>query len=178
MQTPRSEPSDIVITGPANCAVKHWSSFRKRGKSMQDWSTRKRKSVRLALTMAGVAALIGSAVDAFAFPDPAAEFRARDQALLDAIGTGDKTVWERMLSPDAIYIDENGRIYSKAELIKEMIVPLPPRVSGHLAIATYRLQVKGDTSLVVHKDDELETWHGHSLRAQYIMSETWQRESG
>ena len=145
---------------------------------MQYLSDKTGRPPRLALAIAGAAAFIGSAADALASSDAAAEFRARDQALLDGIGTGDKAVWERTLSPDAIYIDENGAIYSKPQVIKEMIVPLPPRVSGHLDIASYQLQVKGDTALVVHKDDEFESWHGHALKAQYIMSETWRRENG
>jgi hypothetical protein len=37
--------------------------------------------------------------------------------------------------------------------------------------------VTGDTALVVHKDEESESWHGHSLKAQYIMSETWRHEN-
>jgi ketosteroid isomerase-like protein len=108
----------------------------------------------------------------------AAQFRGRDQALLDAIGTGNKAVWENTLSADAIYVDENGAIYSKPRLIKAMINPLPPHVSGHLDITSYRLNVTGDMAVVVHTDDESENWHGHALKAQYIMSEAWRRENG
>lgn len=125
-----------------------------------------------------VAVLSAPTAATSASPDLTAGFRARDQALLDAIATGNKALWKNALSTDAIYIDENGTIYSKPQLIKEMIVPLPPRVSGHLDIASYQLQVKGDTALVVHRDDEFESWHGHDLKAQYIMSETWRRDGG
>ncbi|HLY06543.1 MAG TPA: DUF4440 domain-containing protein [Rhizomicrobium sp.] len=125
-----------------------------------------------------VSALAAPAAKPFASPDLTGEFRARDQALLDAIATGNKTIWENALAPDAIYIDENGTIFSKPELIAQMIVPLPPHVSGRLDITSYRLQITGDTALVVHKDDEFENWHGHSLKAQYIMSETWRRDAG
>jgi len=145
---------------------------------MQDLSGRRRCPLRSAALTAAVGVLIALAAGARAPSDPAAEFRARDQALLDAIGTGNKTVWEKALSADAIYIDENGKIYSKPQLIAGMINPLPPHVSGHIDIASYRLQVTGDTALVVHKDDESETWHGHALKAQYIMSETWRRDGG
>jgi ketosteroid isomerase-like protein len=145
---------------------------------MQDLAGRERHPLHLGFMLVGIAALIGAFADAFASPDAAAEFRARDQGLLDAIGTGDKAVWERTLSPDAIYIDENGITYSKPRLISQMIVPLPPHVSGHIDIGSYRLQVMGDTALVVHEDDESENWHGHGLKAQYIMSETWRRDSG
>jgi ketosteroid isomerase-like protein len=144
---------------------------------MQDLPQRKRP-LGLGLLLAGIAAIVGASADAFASPDTAAEFRARDQALLNAIGTGDKAVWQRTLSPDAIYIDENGIIYSRPQLISQMITPLPPHVSGHINIASYHLQMTGDAALVVHKDDESEDWHGHALKAEYIMSETWRREGG
>jgi ketosteroid isomerase-like protein len=145
---------------------------------MQDLPDQRKRPLHLGLIFAGMAALIGAYANAIASPDAAAQFRARDQALLNAIATGGKAVWDRALSPDAIYIDENGIIYSKPQLISQIITPLPPHVSGHIDIVSYRLQVMGDTALVVHKDDESEDWHGHALKAQYIMSETWQRENG
>src|SRR5579864_4107199 len=73
---------------------------------------------------AGLAAAFASAIAAvamaFASPDPASELRARDQALLDAWGTGNKAAFEQTLSADAIYIDENGGIYTKAELVSQV----------------------------------------------------------
>lgn len=123
------------------------------------------------------AALVTMAAGAAPPANTAAEFRARDQALLDALATGKKPVWEKALGDDAIYIDENGAIYTRAQLLSQ-VTPLPPHVSGHIDIASYRLQLMGDTALVLHKDDEFETWHGHALKAQYIMSETWHRDGG
>lgn len=145
---------------------------------MQNRFYRKPRPLGLAMTRVAAVALVVFVPGARAVPDNTAEFRARDQALLDAIAVGNKAEWERLLSPDAIYIDENGAIYSKPQLIAEMIRPLPPHVSGHIDIASYRLQVTGDTALVVHKDDEFENWHGHRLKAQYVMSETWRRNHG
>jgi hypothetical protein len=36
------------------------------------------------------------------------QLQSKDQALLDAIAGGDRATWERTLTPDAIYVDENG----------------------------------------------------------------------
>ena len=140
---------------------------------------REKNALLLCVAMLGTAAAMPACAGSPGTSrDTAAALRALDQALLDGIGSGDKAVWEKTLAPDAIYIDENGAIHSKPQLIAEMITPLPPHVSGHIAIVSWRLQTAGDTALVVHKDDEFENWHGHELKAQYIMSETWRREDG
>lgn len=145
---------------------------------MANLRDRMRRSPRLLVGLAAFAGIVVvAATGAIASPDPATELRARDQAMLDAWGTGNKAAFEQALSADAIYIDENGGIYTRAELLSQ-VTPLPARVSGHIAIASWRLKVKGDTALVVHRDDESENWHGHALKAQYIMSETWWRENG
>ncbi len=115
----------------------------------------------------------------FAAPSPAlvAEFRARDQALLDAVTAGNRALWDRAMSADSIYVDEDGNITTKAGLLAQ-IVPLGSGSSGNIAIASYTLHASNDIALVVHKDHEVENWHGQSLKADYITTETWRRESG
>ncbi len=98
--------------------------------------------------------------------------RARDQDLLNAIASGNRALWDATLTPDALYIDENGTIFTRADYLKSL-VPLPANISGHLDIVDYQLHREGDAALVVHKDDEFEDYHGHSLEASYLMSETW-----
>lgn len=103
--------------------------------------------------------------------------RARDQALLDSLVSGNRTLWEAALTPDAVYIDENGTVFTRAEYLKSL-QPLPPKISGRLDITDYQLHLEGDTALVIHKDDESEGFFGHSLKANYLMSETWVQRHG
>jgi ketosteroid isomerase-like protein len=110
-------------------------------------------------------------------PASASRLRALDQALLDAIAPGDKAPWDAALTPDAVYVDENGRILSRAEFLKAL-VPLPPGASGHIAITDYEADIDGDTALVRHRDDERELYHGQPLHARYLMTETWLRRAG
>lgn len=109
-------------------------------------------------------------------PDLVASFRARDQALLDAIAPGDKKVWDAALAPEAVYLDENGRIIERAAFMDEL-KPLGPGASGHLDIVDYRLRIVGDTALVIQKAAEYEAFHGQNLRTDYMMSETWRHGS-
>jgi uncharacterized protein DUF4440 len=105
------------------------------------------------------------------------EFRQRDQALLDAIAPGDVKVWDVALAPDAVYVDENGVATRRADFLKQF-TPLPPGSSGTLIISAYSAHQTGDVVTVVHSDDEEELYHGQHLTAQYLMTETWQRQDG
>lgn len=124
----------------------------------------------IALTMA-VGARPGS-------EDPTVEvLHAKDQALLDAIAPGDRKVWDEVLAPEAVYVDENGVIMNRAEYLKQLD-PLPAGASGTLRIASYSAHVTGDLACVIHTDDEEENYHGQILHAQYLMTETWRRDGG
>ena len=117
------------------------------------------------------------AASAFPQPDVAAELRARDQALLDAIAVGNVKLWDDVLAVDATYVDESGDILKRADFLKQL-QPLPKGVSGTISIAEYSARVSGDVATVIHRDDEKEQYHGQNLTAQYLMTETWQRQSG
>jgi ketosteroid isomerase-like protein len=103
--------------------------------------------------------------------------RTKDQALLDAIAPGDRKVWDDVLAANAVYVDENGATMNRAEYLKQL-EPLPPGASGTLKIASYSASFSGDLATVIHTDDEEENYHGQKLHAQYLMTETWRRDSG
>src|SRR5580698_9529351 len=75
--------------------------------------------------------------------------RAKDQALLDAIAPGDRKVWEQALSPDAVYVDENGVVMNRSQFL-EQLTPLPTGSSGILHITSYTAHIVGDLATVVH----------------------------
>lgn len=106
-----------------------------------------------------------------------ATLRARDQALLDAFAPGDRKVWEAALATDAVYVDENGVIMNRADFLKQL-EPLPPDASGNLRITYYEAHIAGDLATVIHTDDEQEIYHGQTLQARYLTTETWRRDDG
>lgn len=103
--------------------------------------------------------------------------RAKDQALLDAIAPGDRKVWEAALATDAVYVDENGTIMNRADYLKQL-EPLPSGASGNLRITYYEAHIAGDLATVIHTDDEQEIYHGQTLQARYLTTETWRRDDG
>jgi ketosteroid isomerase-like protein len=98
--------------------------------------------------------------------------RENDQALLDAIAPGNRALWDKLLTQDAVYVDENGVIMHREEFLKTL-TPLPAGASGSISITSYEVNVHGNVALVVHMDDERENYHGIPLKANYLMTETW-----
>jgi len=109
-------------------------------------------------------------------PDPELERQLRniDQALLDAYAPGDVKVWEAALAADAVYVDENGVIMDRSQFLKQL-TPLPTGVSGNIRIDSYQLTLEGNVAIVVHTDGEEEFYHGQTLHARYLTTETWVR---
>jgi ketosteroid isomerase-like protein len=96
------------------------------------------------------------------------------QEMMDAVGSGSTAVWERYLDPSVIYVDENGNVSTKKEMV-EGIKPLPSGVSGSIRVTGFRAAVEGDLAVASHVDDENENYHGHALHCQYRTTDTWRR---
>jgi len=118
----------------------------------------------------GATAVRGGVAD----PDTPAILRAQTQALLDAIAVGDAKVWDRYLDPRVVYVSEEGVRETKASLLAQL-QPLPPGVSGTIAIGQFAVEVHGDTAVVVHVDEESEEYFGHHLTAEYVTTAVWVR---
>ena len=128
-----------------------------------------------------IAVLFALALQMAAFTSPPPSLvsllRAKDQALLDAVAAGDRATWERSLTPDAFYVDENGKVMTRAQLLADLR-PLPVGVSGKISIVDYQVRLVGDTALVVHRDQERENYHGQELAATYLTTASWVRRRG
>jgi hypothetical protein len=60
-----------------------------------------------------IALLTGLALTAAADTSLERTLRARDQDLLNAIASGNRALWDAALTPDAVYVDENGTIFTR-----------------------------------------------------------------
>ncbi len=100
--------------------------------------------------------------------------QANSQALLDAVGSGDAAVWDRLLDARVLYVDESGSLLDRKALI-DGIKPLPAGVSGTIRVTDFHAAVHGDVAVATHVDDEHETFHGHVLHCQYRTTDTWQK---
>src|SRR5690348_6385982 len=139
------------------------------------------KAIPAALRRAMVIALalgIGQAAHADpATPAVRAKIMALSQQLMDAIGTGDRGVWNRIAADDAVIVDEFGRRQTKGELV-EGLRPFPPGFSGSIEIRNPRVQVYGDTAVILCEEYERETVFGQHLVVRYIDTNTFVRRGG
>jgi Domain of unknown function (DUF4440) len=99
--------------------------------------------------------------------------RAQTQALMDAVTAGDSAVWDRTMDPHAVFVAETGAVDTKATLLPQ-ITPLPKGISGNIVVDQFRVQHFGDTAVAVWVAKETESFFGHPLTAEYLMTDTWQ----
>ncbi|MFI5119093.1 MAG: nuclear transport factor 2 family protein [Thermoanaerobaculia bacterium] len=103
--------------------------------------------------------------------------QADTQELMDAVGSGDTAVWNRLLGARVTYVDENGSLLDRKALV-DGIKPLPAGVSGTIRVTEFHAAIQGDVAVTTHVDDEHEVFHGHELHCQYRTTDTWQRAPG
>jgi hypothetical protein len=128
-------------------------------------------------------ALAGIRAGAMAAPAPesADRIQARlvglTQELMDAIPTGNAQAWQRILSDDALLIDEFGRRQDKKEIVAG-IHPFPTGFSGSIEIRAARTSVHGDTAVLQGEFYERESVFEQKLVVRYLFSNTFVRADG
>ena len=118
--------------------------------------------------------LLLATTPALAADDPAltALLQARTQAMVDAIPPGDKAVWNGLLDPGVIYVDENNVVMDKATVLAGLI-PLPAGLIGKAFVTHYQLQRYGDLAVATYVNDEGLDYHGQHIRTKFRVSDTW-----
>jgi len=106
--------------------------------------------------------------------DVAAVLRRQTQELMDAVAPGEAEVWRRYLHDDVVYLDENGVVFDKASLLKEL-TPLPAGLVGRIEVDQFKLTLHGDTAVVAAELQEYLDYHGQSLRTRFCFLDTWLR---
>jgi len=99
------------------------------------------------------------------------------QALVDALPTGDKDVWERSLTDDAVIIDEFGRIAHKADTVAS-IHAFPKGLSGSIELRDPHILQYGDTAILQVEEYERETVFGQPLVVRYESLLTFVKQDG
>jgi hypothetical protein len=106
--------------------------------------------------------------------DVAALLKRQTQELMDAVAPGEAQVWRRYLHEDVLYLDENGVIYDKESLLKEL-TPLPAGLVGRIEVDRFQLTLHGETAVVVAELQEYLDYHGQNLRTRFRFLDTWLR---
>ena len=99
------------------------------------------------------------------------------QAWVDAMPTGDKPVWQNLLTDDAVLVDEFGRITHKADSIAAL-QPFPPGFSGSIQLRNPTVRQYGDTAIMQVEEYERETVFGQSFTVRYQSLLTFVKQAG
>jgi hypothetical protein len=103
------------------------------------------------------------------------QLKQRTQELLDAIAPGNKAVWQRYLAEGSIYADEEGRVLTKDELIKELN-PLPKGYVGSIKIGDTKVLLENGVVVLSHRDREDLELYGQKIVTYYQMTNTWAKQ--
>jgi hypothetical protein len=105
-----------------------------------------------------------------------AELRRNTQALLDAIAPGDVAVWDKLVDAEALFVDENDVVRTKAQMLAEL-KPLGAGLAGNIAIDEFKVALHANVAVVTHEDNEYLNYHGQVLRSRFRNADTWLYET-
>jgi len=128
-----------------------------------------------ALLVAGTLAA-GSAHAQVSRADSAA-LTNRTQQLMDAITSGDTTLWAASLLPRWMLTDEEGQHLGRSEFLSGMR-GLPSGQHGSLRCENYRLVGARGVTVLSYDIAEWHDYYGQELRTRFHATDTWVREPG
>ena len=97
------------------------------------------------------------------------------QEMLDAVALGDKAVWERHLAEGSIYADEEGRVLTRDELLKELR-PLPAGYQGSIKVGETKSLVQEGVVVLSHVDHEELVLYGQKILTNFLTTQTWAKQ--
>jgi hypothetical protein len=102
-------------------------------------------------------------------------FQKTEQSLMDAIASGDKAVWERVLDPAFILTSEEGEVMSREQFLAALR-PLPAGLTGAIAVKELKAQTFAGFAVVRFLADESEVVFGQQLATKYRVTDSYRRE--
>ncbi len=110
-----------------------------------------------------------------AAPETRQWFQDVEQGLMNAVGSGDKNVWERVMDPSCIITSEEGQVMTRQEFLDDLR-PLPPGLRGGIAVKDLAVQEFPTFAVVRYLADEWETVFGQMLKTQYRITDSFRRD--
>lgn len=101
-------------------------------------------------------------------------FQETEQALMDAIATGARAIWDRVLDERYVYTSEEGQVLTKVELLKEL-TGLPAGLTGTIKVEELTLQEFPTFAVVRFLANEQEDVFGQVLKTKYRVTDTFHR---
>ena len=106
---------------------------------------------------------------------PSALIQRQYQEFSDASASGNRIVLDRLLDDHVIFINENGEIATKQDLL-ESASPPKKGISNTLTQIEFTVQIHGDTAVTKFIDVANIDFHGQKLTNQFLSTEVWYHE--
>lgn len=135
---------------------------------------------RMLVPASAVALLLGGSAGAVAYPgaispELADWFHKTTQSLFDALATGDRSLWEKVLADDCIYTSETGEVLDRTRFLAELR-PLRAGFSGQIRIEDMTFRYLVTATISHYLVDEWEDVFGQKLHTRYLVTDTWRRD--
>lgn len=104
------------------------------------------------------------------------QLKQATQELLDAIAVGKKEVWEKYLADGSLNTDEEGRVLTKDELLKEL-APLPKGYVGSIKMGEPKVLVEDNVIVLTHLDREDLDLYGQKIVTYFRSTDTWTKQN-
>lgn len=101
-------------------------------------------------------------------------FQQTEQSLMDAIASGDKAAWARVMDDACVVTTEEGQVLPKKQFLEELR-PLPPGLKGGITVRELTVDERPTFAVVRFLADEWETVFGQRLTTSYRVTDTFSR---
>ena len=101
-------------------------------------------------------------------------FQTTEQSLMDAIATGNRQPWDRIMDSGFVITTEEGQIIGREQFLKDLR-PLPPGLTGSITVRDLTVQEFPTFAVLRYLADEWETVFAQRLTTQYRVTDTFRK---
>ena len=110
--------------------------------------------------------------------DDASLLKRLSQQFSDASRTNDVPVLAKLLDEHVTFINENGEIGTKSDLVSGPPSKPTPGVTMTLTQMNFKVRLYGATAVTSFTDHQAQNFHGQSLTQDFLSTEVWLKEAG
>jgi hypothetical protein len=130
----------------------------------------------LGILLVPAAVMAETAAAGSSSPETLQWFQKTEQALMDAMAPGDKSVWDRIMDPSFVLTSEEGEVLPREQFL-DVLRPLPEGLSGAIVVKDLTVQEYDGFAVVRYLADETETIFGQKIAVQYRVTNVYRREA-
>jgi ketosteroid isomerase-like protein len=128
--------------------------------------------VRFAIAVPAALAVLFATAQASGAETLSQKLKRQTQEFSDAGQEGHAAIMNRYLDPTVVFVNENGSMSSKKDII-EGVSPPQPGVIVSIKVTEWMMRRHGDVAVASFVDDLTQDFHGQVLNFKYRSTEVW-----